>query len=71
MERENDDAAARPAERSLDPDNWDELRALGHRVLDDMIDYLQSVRDRPVWRPLPESARRLFALPLPRVRSGA
>lgn len=71
MERENDDAAARPAERSLDPDNWDELRALGHRVLDDMIDYLQSVRDRPVWRPLPESARRLFALPLPQQGSGA
>jgi aromatic-L-amino-acid decarboxylase len=58
-------------ERSLDPENWDELRALGHRVLDDMVDYLQTIRDRPVWRPLPESAKRLFCMTLPLSGSGA
>ncbi len=58
-------------ERSLDPENWDELRALGHRALDDMVDYLQTIRDRPVWRPLPESAKRLFSMPLPISGSGA
>ncbi len=58
-------------EKSLDPENWDELRALGHRVMDDMVDYLQTIRDRPVWQPLPESAKRLFSLPLPLSGSGA
>ena len=42
-------------ERSLDPDDWDALRALGHRAFDDMIDYLRSIRERPVWRPIPDS----------------
>lgn len=58
-------------ERSLDPENWDELRALGHRVLDDMVDYLQTIRDRPVWQPLPESTKRLFSMPMPLAGSGA
>jgi hypothetical protein len=26
-------------EEKLDPDNWDELRALGHKMLDNMIDF--------------------------------
>ncbi len=25
---------------TLDPQDWDELRAQGHRMLDDMIDYV-------------------------------
>ena len=29
-----------PVNTSLDPDDWDELRAHAHRMLDDMIDYL-------------------------------
>ena len=53
------------AERSLDPDNWEDLRSLGHRTLDDMISYLQTVRERPVWKPLPEAAKTLFAEPVP------
>lgn len=36
-------------EETLDPQDWSEVRALGHRMLDDMIDYLKSVRKRPVW----------------------
>jgi glutamate/tyrosine decarboxylase-like PLP-dependent enzyme len=43
---------------SLDPANWDEVRALGHRMLDDMVDYLEHVRDRPVWQPIPDDVRR-------------
>ena len=37
-------------EENLDPANWDEMRQLGHRMVDDMMDYLQSVRERPVWK---------------------
>ena len=30
-------------EETLDPENWDELRTLGHQMLDDMMDTLESV----------------------------
>ncbi|MGZ5935821.1 MAG: pyridoxal phosphate-dependent decarboxylase family protein [Rhizomicrobium sp.] len=50
---------------SLDPDNWDELRAQGHRMLDDMIDHLAQVRERPVWQPIPREVRDRFHAPLP------
>ena len=45
---------------TLDPDNWDEIRLLGHRMLDDMIDHIASVRERPVWRPIPDEVRARF-----------
>lgn len=54
-----------PTELTLDPDDWDELRALGHRTLDDMVDYLKSVRERPAWRPIPDSSRKLFEQGVP------
>lgn len=53
-------------EESLDPADWDGLRRLGHQMLDDMLDYLQEVRQRPVWQPLPEAVRQGLAEPLPR-----
>ena len=31
-------------EETLDPENWGELRALGHRMLDDMFDLHQNIR---------------------------
>jgi hypothetical protein len=34
--------------------NWDEIRAQGHRTLDDMLDYAADIRDRPVWSPIPD-----------------
>ena len=51
---------------TLDPKNWDDIRALGHRMLDDMIDYVADIRDRPVWQPIPEEARARFRGELPR-----
>jgi len=38
-------------EETLDPNDWESMRALGHRILDDALDYLESLRDRPVWPP--------------------
>src|SRR6185437_1421578 len=43
-----------------------ELRAQGHRMLDDMIDYIATVRERPVWQPIPNAARERFRQQLPR-----
>ncbi len=54
---------------TLDPQNWDELRALGHRMLDDMIDYVADIRDRPVWQPIPDEVRARFHAGLPRKAS--
>jgi aromatic-L-amino-acid decarboxylase len=50
---------------SLDPEDWDALRAQGHRMLDDMFDYLQQIRSRPVWQPIPDTVRAQFRQPLP------
>jgi aromatic-L-amino-acid decarboxylase len=51
---------------SLDPDDWGELRAQGHRMLDDMFDNLESVAERPLWQaPTPEQRAR-YRAELPR-----
>jgi aromatic-L-amino-acid decarboxylase len=49
----------------LDPEDWTALRALGHRMLDDMVDHLRDLRQGPVWRPLPDDLREGFRAPLP------
>ena len=51
---------------TLDPKNWDDIRAQGHRMLDDMIDYAANIRDRPVWQPIPDEVRARFRAALPR-----
>ncbi|WP_316168167.1 MULTISPECIES: aspartate aminotransferase family protein [unclassified Bradyrhizobium] len=51
--------------RTLDPQDWDEIRAQGHRMLDDMIDYIANIRMRPVWQPIPSEARERFREALP------
>jgi len=52
-------------ELTLDPQSWDDFRTLGHRMLDDMVDYLACVRERPVWQPFPDAVRARLAEPLP------
>lgn len=44
-------------EASLDPLNWQAFRAAAHVALDDAITFLETVRDRPVWQPIPEHVR--------------
>ncbi len=51
---------------TLDPQDWTDLRALGHRMLDDMIDYVATIRERPVWQPIPDMVRAQFREELPR-----
>jgi aromatic-L-amino-acid decarboxylase len=52
-------------EISLDPQDWERLRRLGHRMVDDMLEYLQTLRDRPVWQPMPDDLPPRFQQPLP------
>jgi glutamate/tyrosine decarboxylase-like PLP-dependent enzyme len=53
-------------EETLDPEDWEEARALAHRIVDDAVDHLEQVRDRPVWRPMPEEVRAELRTALPR-----
>jgi aromatic-L-amino-acid/L-tryptophan decarboxylase len=63
-----------PAERSsavgpsetLDPQDWDDVRAQAHRMLDDAIDAIANVREQPVWRPIPDEVRARFRSEIPR-----
>jgi aromatic-L-amino-acid/L-tryptophan decarboxylase len=58
-------------QETLDPENWDEMRALAHRMVDDAITYLQTVGERPVWQPVPEDIAKQFELPAPSQPAGA
>ncbi len=52
-------------EETLDPADWEGLRALAHRMLDDALDYQQTLRERPVWQPVPDAAKAALDQPLP------
>ena len=50
---------------TLDPENWDEMRELAHRMVDDALDYIQSARERPVWNPVPADIAQQLKTPAP------
>jgi aromatic-L-amino-acid/L-tryptophan decarboxylase len=51
---------------SLDPEDWEDLRAQGHRMLDDMFDNLSTLRERPLWQAPTAEQRRRYRAELPR-----
>src|SRR5512142_2876335 len=53
-------------EETLDPKDWESTRALGHRILDDALDYVKTLRERPVWQHALPHIRAHFEGPLPR-----
>jgi aromatic-L-amino-acid/L-tryptophan decarboxylase len=59
----------RPYE-TLDPDDWGAMRALAHRMVDDAITYLETVRERPVWQPIPDDVAARFDAPAPEKPAG-
>jgi aromatic-L-amino-acid decarboxylase len=50
---------------NLDPADWPGLRAQAHRMLDDMLDFVAHIRERPVWQPTPEAVRARLREPMP------
>jgi glutamate/tyrosine decarboxylase-like PLP-dependent enzyme len=50
---------------TLDPENWEEMRQLAHRMVDDALDYLESARERPVWTPVPLDVAERLKAPAP------
>jgi glutamate/tyrosine decarboxylase-like PLP-dependent enzyme len=55
-----------PKEETLDPRDWEAMRALGHRMLDDALDHVATLRDRPVWQHAPPQVKAHFQGPPPR-----
>jgi aromatic-L-amino-acid decarboxylase len=54
------------ANESLDPADWAAFRAQAHLMLDDMLGYIEKIRERPVWQPIPDAVRARFRSPVPR-----
>jgi glutamate/tyrosine decarboxylase-like PLP-dependent enzyme len=46
---------------TLDPEDWEAFRALCHRAVDRMVERWASVRERPVWRPVPDAVKAALA----------
>jgi glutamate/tyrosine decarboxylase-like PLP-dependent enzyme len=57
-------------DKTLDPQNWEEFRELGHRMVDEMLSYLRNVGQRPVWQPIPADVKRRYAEPVPTEGAG-
>ncbi|MCW3107857.1 MAG: amino acid decarboxylase [Segetibacter sp.] len=51
-------------EETLDPENWESFRKTAHTMMDDMINYLRDVRQRPVWQPTSASSKQFLSEPL-------
>jgi glutamate/tyrosine decarboxylase-like PLP-dependent enzyme len=58
-------------EITLDPQDWESMRRLAHRMVDDMLTYLETVRERPVWQPVPADVDAALSQPLPQNGQGA
>jgi glutamate/tyrosine decarboxylase-like PLP-dependent enzyme len=54
----------------LDPADWPAFRAQAHQMLDDALDYIEHIRERPVWQPIPGEVRDRFRELVPRAPSG-
>jgi hypothetical protein len=53
------------ADGKLDPVDWPGFRAQAHQMLDDMLSYLENIRQRPVWQPIPDEVRARFRGDIP------
>lgn len=51
----------------MDPEDWAHTRNLAHKMLDDMLTYIQEIRSGPVWKPATDEVRKQFDMPLSRL----
>lgn len=64
----HENAGSGGTEETLDPTTdaeWEEIRALGHRLVDEVVALHRGIGDGPVWRPVPAGARDALSGPLP------
>jgi glutamate/tyrosine decarboxylase-like PLP-dependent enzyme len=72
LARESGDGSPRPlTEETLDPADWDEFALLAHRMVDDVVGHLRTLREQPAWQPMPDELRtRLLDEPVPDAPQG-
>ncbi len=63
MKQENENRAF---EETLDPNDWESMRKLGHKMLDDMVNYIKTGRERPVWQHVPDRVKACFRRSVPK-----
>ncbi len=60
------------ARETLDPQDWEAFRALAHRMVDDSLDFVRTLRDRAPWQSMPRDTRAaLVNQPVPRAPESA
>jgi len=52
-------------EQTLDPSDWNELKVVAHTMVEDMLHFLQTIGEQPVWRKPPREVVEQFSTPLP------
>lgn len=57
-------------EIGLDPDNWNDIKTLGHQIIDDMVDYLKNIDERKPWTAIPQQVKEEFKKPIPHKPAG-
>ena len=50
---------------TLDPADWEEVRSVGHRMIDVLVDGLRDVRGSRAWTPMPPEVKARFRTALP------
>ena len=50
---------------TLDPTNWDDMRANAHALLDAAIDKMKSANEGRVWNPVPDEFKSMLNVPIP------
>ena len=45
------------SEEGLDPKDWETIRRLGHRMVNDLVAFHAGLSARPAWQPVAEAAR--------------
>ncbi len=56
---------------TLDPQDWEQSKALMHKMVDDAFDYTQHIRDRKIWQEIPDNVLNTFKTNLPKDPSNA
>lgn len=56
---------------TLDPPDWAQMRLLAHRMVDDALGHLETLRERPAWQPVPPEVEARLRAPAPWEPQGA
>ncbi len=52
-------------EQSLDNPDWNAMRLLGKKMIDDVVDLLQNLDEKPVWQKIPQATKDFLQADLP------